>query len=53
MTIDFHFQGQYLTAIVDFALIKYVFVDGMEINILPEMLPVIMKEYRRKKALMN
>ena len=53
MTVGFHYQGIYAKAVVDKDVIKHVFINGLELNILPEMIPIIMKEYHKKKALMN
>lgn len=53
MTIGFHFEGQYLEADVESGIVKNVFHEGTEINVMPQMLPPIMREYKKLKVLMN
>ena len=53
MKIGFHYQGQYCTAVMKASQVQQIFVDGMELNILPEMLPEIMKAYREMQAKNN
>lgn len=53
MNIGFHFQGQFCIAEMQGGQVKNVRVDETELNILPEMLPVIMQEYRGIQAGMN
>ena len=51
--IGFHFQGQFCIAEMHDGQTKTVFVDGIELNLLPEMLPEIMKVYRKMQARNN
>ena len=51
--IGFHFQGIFCIAYIDSQEIKRVFVDDMELNLLPEMIPAIMKAYRKRQMVMN
>lgn len=53
MKIGFHFQGQFCTAVMQNGQARTVYIDGMELNLLSEMLPEIMKAYRKMQARMN
>jgi len=51
--LGFHYQGQFCIAKMEDGQPKAVYIDGIELNLLPEMLPEIMKTYRKIKAGMN
>ena len=55
MIIGFHFQGQFCTADMQNGQVESIFIDEKlaEINLLPEMLPEIMKAYRITQAKLN
>ena len=53
MNVGFHYQGIFGQAELENGQVKRITVDGMEVNILPEMLPEITKEYRRLQAVLS
>ncbi len=53
MSIGFHFQGTFCIVEMQGEEIKRVFVDDMELNLLPEMIPAIMQAYRKRQMIMN
>lgn len=48
--VDFHYQGQACHAIIYNEKIERVYCENIELNLLPEMVPDIMRIYRKRKA---
>ena len=53
MKFGIHFEGQYFKVEIKKDKITSLTLDGMEVDQLPQIVPVIIAEYKRLKTLFN